>query len=94
MRRFGKIARRPLALSATPLRQALCCSCFAGLLLIAVIAPMPVSAQSAQELYDKGITALSAGRYAEAVQAFDASYRATPAASATPTKRLRRCRAA
>jgi tetratricopeptide (TPR) repeat protein len=33
------------------------------------------SAQSARELYDRGMQALSAGHYADAVQALDASYR-------------------
>lgn len=33
------------------------------------------AAQSAKELYERGVTALDAGRYTEAVQALDASYR-------------------
>jgi tetratricopeptide (TPR) repeat protein len=38
------------------------------------------SAQSAKDLYDQGMAALNAGRYADAAQALDASYRAQPTA--------------
>ena len=38
------------------------------------------SGQSAQELYDQGMAALNAGRYKEAAEKLDASYRAQPIA--------------
>lgn len=41
--------------------------------------PAP-SAQSAQELYDQGMAALNAGRYREAAEKLDGSYRAKPVA--------------
>lgn len=45
-----------------------------GLLLFSLEA----SAQSASDLYNQGLQALSAGRYADAAQALDASYRKQP----------------
>src|SRR5262245_7115867 len=57
---------------------------FSRLVLVAVAlggAASGAAAQSSRELFDQGIQALNAGRPADAVQAFDASYRKEP----TPT---------
>ncbi|MFI5308448.1 MAG: PEGA domain-containing protein, partial [Polyangiales bacterium] len=40
-----------------------------------------VEAQSAQDLYDQGVRSLAAGKYGEAVQSLDASYRKQPNAN-------------
>jgi tetratricopeptide (TPR) repeat protein len=49
-------------------------------LVVAVLggAASGAAAQNARELFDQGVQALNAGKHAEAVQAFDASYRKEP----------------
>src|SRR5262245_54885093 len=46
-----------------------------ALLLLLLGSPLAASAQTAKELHDRGVQALHDGRYAEAVQSLDASYR-------------------
>src|SRR4029077_15592047 len=83
MRRFGTIAvSRPVKAEhgASKFARSLLLAALAQLALLALCGN--VAAQSAHDLYEQGMQALSAGRYADAVQALDASYRKEPAPSA------------